>query len=56
MFRILQMYENVRGPITGQMFLHVCGKMPDRFADVTGMIARTCQSRKPHVNGANKLV
>ena len=43
MFRILQMFENVRGPITGQVLTCACGKMPGCFADMTGITAHTCK-------------
>ena len=39
MCRILQMLENVRGPVTDLVLSNTCGKMQARFTDVTGITA-----------------
>ena len=41
MFRILQMFKNVRGPITVNVLTYARGKMSGSFADIAGTTART---------------
>ena len=35
------MFKHVRGPITEHVFKYARGKMPDGFADIAGITART---------------
>ena len=41
MFRILQMFKNVQGPITVNVLTYTCGKMSGSFTDIAGTTART---------------
>jgi len=34
-------FENVRGPITEHVLTYAHGKIPDGFADIAGITART---------------